>query len=115
MTENLQIELERILFAIERVELFIKDNRKLESYIHDELMQSAIGLQFIVIGEATKALSLLKEPITLHYSKEIIGLRNRIAHAYDSVDHIAIWNIVINHLPKLKLEVENLLNPKNEI
>lgn len=115
MNENVQIELERILFAIERIESFILNKRKLETYVNDELLQSAIGLQIIVIGESTRALLNISESTALHYSKEIIGLRNRIAHAYDSVDHIAIWNIVINHLPKLKREVEILLNQKNEI
>ena len=114
MNENQQIELERILVAIERIESFIEGKRKLELYINDELMQSGIGLQFIVIGESTKAFMNLNSIVELKYAKEIIGLRNRIAHAYDSVDHIAIWNIVVNHLPKLKLEVESLLNQQNE-
>jgi len=40
---------------------------------------------------------------------EIIGTRNRIAHGYDKISDELIWSIVINSLPKLKEEVDNLL------
>jgi len=33
-----------------------------------------------------------------------------VTHAYDAVDNAMIWNIVINHLPSLKSEVEKLLS-----
>jgi len=42
-------------------------------------------------------------------AKQIIGTRNRIIHGYDSVSDDMIWSIVINHLPKLKMEVEELM------
>jgi uncharacterized protein with HEPN domain len=38
-----------------------------------------------------------------------VDLRNRVIHAYDSINNEIIWGIVINHLPKLKSEIENLL------
>lgn len=42
--------------------------------------------------------------------QEIIGLRNRIVHSYDSINYEHLWAIVINHLPKLKIEVDFLIN-----
>ncbi len=39
----------------------------------------------------------------------IVGLRNQIIHGYDMVSDENIWAILINHLPKLKLEVEKLI------
>jgi len=38
-----------------------------------------------------------------------VDLRNRIIHGYDSVSDETIWGIVINHLPLLKTEIENML------
>lgn len=62
-----------------------------------------------MIGEATKKFKKTNEEIEITYSKEIIGLRNRIAHAYDSIDYAALWAIVINHIPKLKIEIDELI------
>jgi uncharacterized protein with HEPN domain len=42
-------------------------------------------------------------------SKRIVGLRNQIIHAYDAISDENIWGIVINHLPLLKVEVNQLI------
>ena len=46
-------------------------------------------------------------------ARKIVDTRNWVIHAYDSVDDIVddivIWNIVSKHLPKLKIEIDNLL------
>ena len=42
-------------------------------------------------------------------AQRIIGTRNRIAHTYDKISDDLIWSIIINSLPKLKEEVEDLL------
>jgi uncharacterized protein with HEPN domain len=40
----------------------------------------------------------------------IVGLRNQIIHGYDKVSDENIWAILINQLPKLKIEIEKLVN-----
>lgn len=47
-------------------------------------------------------------PIT--NARKIKGTRNYLIHAYDSLQPFTIGGIVINHLPKLKEEVSQLLN-----
>ena len=42
-------------------------------------------------------------------AKSIVGLRNQVIHAYDSISDENIWSILINHLPKLQTEVEALI------
>lgn len=42
-------------------------------------------------------------------SRKIVDARNYIIHGYDSLSADILWSIVVNHLPKLKLEVEKLL------
>jgi len=44
-----------------------------------------------------------------------MAVRSRVAHAYDAVNNAMIWNIVINHLPNLKIEVEKLLTENKTI
>jgi len=43
-------------------------------------------------------------------AKSIIGLRNQVIHVYDSISDENIWSILINHLPKLKKEIEILIS-----
>jgi uncharacterized protein with HEPN domain len=38
-----------------------------------------------------------------------VDARNRLAHGYDDIESTQVWNIIINHLPVLKSEVEALL------
>jgi uncharacterized protein with HEPN domain len=48
---------------------------------------------------------------SLYDIKITIGLRNQIIHAYDSISDENIWSTVINHIPKLKQEIElNIYN-----
>ena len=41
--------------------------------------------------------------------RRIIGLRNQIIHGYDSISDETIWAIIINHLPKMKTKVDELI------
>ena len=42
-------------------------------------------------------------------ARQIIDTRNWVIHGYDKVDDVIIWGIVSIHLPKLKMEIENIL------
>ena len=46
-------------------------------------------------------------------ARRIVGLRNQIIHGYDSLSDENIWAIIINHIPKLQLEINSLID--NEI
>ncbi|MGA2405858.1 MAG: HepT-like ribonuclease domain-containing protein [Bacteroidales bacterium] len=52
--------------------------------------------------------SLLKRAIERNL--EIIGSRNQIIHGYDSISDENIWGIITNYLPKLKSEVNTMIN-----
>ena len=47
--------------------------------------------------------------ITISEARKIVDLRNRVIHGYDSVSDATIWSIVIKHIPRLKVEVKQLL------
>ena len=40
---------------------------------------------------------------------QIVGLRNRLIHGYDSVDFDVLWGIVTSDVPKLIAELEPIL------
>ena len=47
-------------------------------------------------------------PITA--ARKVVDTRNFVIHAYDSLKPDILWGIVINHMPLLRREVEDLLN-----
>jgi uncharacterized protein with HEPN domain len=56
--------------------------------------------------------SLLKlnSEIEITNSRRIVDARNKLTHGYDDIEIVQIWNIIVNHLPLLKLEVSNLIS-----
>ncbi len=102
--------LEDILLAISDLEEFIGDEKRFEYFNNNSMLKAATERKFEIIGEALRKFSSLNQQIEISHSREIIGLRNKIAHAYDSIDYAQLWSIIINHVPRLKSEVKELLN-----
>jgi uncharacterized protein with HEPN domain len=61
-----------------------------------------------IIGEALKKLLESDSTIVIGQSPRIISLRNRLAHAYDSIISSVIWSIIIKNIPQLKEEISKL-------
>ena len=110
MTVRITKYLHDILFAIESIDDFVGSPKIFENYKNDFKTKSAVERQLGIIGEAVN--KILREDTTLAISnaRDIVNLRNRIIHAYDSLNDTIIWAIIINRLPKLRDEVTNLIN-----
>jgi uncharacterized protein with HEPN domain len=98
-----------IQLFIGELETFFPPEKRFENFNNNILLRRAVERMFEVIGEALKKYKTLNKNIEITNAKEIIGLRNIIAHAYDSVDYPKLWAIVINHIPLLKDEINNLI------
>lgn len=81
-----------------------------EYYRSDIKTKRAIERNLEIIGEAVNRIIKKDKSIIINNAGKIIGTRNRISHGYDAISDDLIWSIVINHLPKLKEEVKNLLH-----
>ena len=110
MTERAKKYLFDILLSIEAIEDFLV-GIDFNKYQTDLKTKSAVERQLSIIGEAINQLSKESSNNQLKYSREIINLRNRIIHAYDSIDDSIIWAIKTNHLPVLKKEIIELIEP----
>lgn len=111
MDRNIKKYLFDIKSAIGEIELFLTQRpRKYQVFIDDHMFRSAIERQIGIIGEAMSKILKLDPNIPIENAKNIKGTRNYIIHAYDTLEPHIIWGIVINDLPKLKLEVQALLD-----
>lgn len=81
------------------------------------MLKRAVERDLEIIGEAINRIlkkdSSFENKIT---NVKLIfgGLRNQVIHAYDSISDENIWSILINHLPKLKDEIEILIELDNK-
>ena len=108
MTEKGKKYLSDILMAIDLIKDFIADTPDFVTYQEDLKTQSAIERQLAIIGEALNKLKQAESDLFIQHDKQIIGFRNRLVHAYDSIDNAIVWVIVKRHLQELKLEIEQL-------
>ena len=81
------------------------------------MLKRAIERDIEIIGEAVNRI-LKRYPSfekIISDAKAIIGLRNHVIHSYDSVSDENIWSILINHIPKLKIEVTKIIQENKSI
>ncbi|MDP5231698.1 MAG: DUF86 domain-containing protein [Cellulophaga sp.] len=95
-----------ILIAIELIEEFTSDITDFEQYESDLKTQSAVERKLVVIGEALNQLKKINVSLEIKNDKQIIGFRNRLVHAYDSIDNSIVWAILKIHLKNLKVEIK---------
>lgn len=98
-----------IFKSIQSIEEYLTGKKEFETYQKNKVIKRAVERELEIIGEAMNKLLKADSEIKIENAKKIVQLRNFIIHAYDSVDDAIIWSIVINHLPKLKNEVQILL------
>ncbi|MFP4446996.1 MAG: DUF86 domain-containing protein [Desulfosudaceae bacterium] len=66
-------------------------------------LRPAVERQFEILGEALNRLDHIVPEYKQQHPEvgDIIGMRNRIIHGYDSVDDAIVWDALQNHLPQL--------------
>lgn len=114
MTEKGLKYLSDIYASILLIDLFTNSINNFIEYNEDLKTQSAVERQLGIIGEAVNKFGNIHPEIEIEYSRQIVGFRNRIIHAYDSIDQTMIWAILKNHLPSLKDELIRKFNIDKE-
>jgi uncharacterized protein with HEPN domain len=94
--------------AIDLIEKFTVDITNFKIYQNDLKTQSAVERQLGIIGEALNKLKKIEPDLEIENAKQIIGFRNRLIHAYDSIDNSIVWAILNRHLNKLKVEIQEM-------
>ena len=80
---------------------FIK-GRNRNDLDNDQMLSLALVRLIEIIGEAANNISLsCQNNYTQIPWREMIGMRNRIVHAYFEVDLDVVWQVIIDDLPRL--------------
>lgn len=107
-----QERLEDILQAIEQIERDTVAGK--QTFKQDNLIQSAILYQFVIIGEAARAISVeLRERISNVPWAAIVAMRNILVHRYYEVNLDITW-LVVQDLPEMKGKIEAILKDLGE-
>lgn len=102
------LDIESVIQELEQViEINSRDYSKFSSNF---MAVRTVERDLEIIGEAVRKITLIDASVSISSSKHIIGLRNMIVHAYDSIDPTLLWKILINDLPVLKDEIRNIKN-----
>ena len=111
MEDSIKVWLFDILNAIMEIDTFFMDGpNTFSDFQADIKTKRAVERNIEIIGEAMNRILKAAPSISLSDTRNIVNARNRIAHGYDTVSDEVIWNIVHQHIPILKAEIEQLLS-----
>lgn len=92
----------------ERIAEYTRDGRN--AFLDDRKTQDAVMRNLEIIGEAVKGLSdSLKGAHPAIPWKRIAGMRDVLIHHYFGVNLDTVWEVVENHLPILREELDGML------
>jgi len=116
MQPNTRTLLEDMLARCERIANYVED-MTLADYLAQVLVRDAVERNFIALGEIVGRISR-NDPgmmIAITSSREILGLRHRIAHGYDAeINDATILTTAQHSVPALAAELRALLSHKAE-
>ena len=119
MTERLQVYLEQMEHAAQEAREFTS-GMSYEAFLEDTRTQMAVAMTLIIIGEAVTRLERHYPDLLLDHTEiewqQIIGMRNRAAHGYLTLDAAVIWKTTQASLPELldKLHLLRHWRPQGE-
>lgn len=83
-----------------------------EDFLNDNKTQAAVAMCLTVIGEAASRIAQTSPGFLLAHPEwpwnEMRGMRNRIVHAYDTLNAPVVWLTTSRSLPQLKALLDAL-------
>jgi len=84
-----------------------------EEFLNDETLKRAVVRSLEIIGEATKKIPAdFKIKWNNVTWKEMAGMRDRLIHDYMGVNYSIVWDVIINKIPELCVQVVNVIEKK---
>ena len=110
MDELLRKYLYDIFQAISEIEMAQERfGRMYDTFENDVVFRKFVERNIEIIGEAMNRVLKIQPEIGITSARKIVDTRNYVIHAYDSLKPDILWAIVINHIPRLKTEICQLI------
>ena len=114
MKKDSRVYLAHILERIDRINLFTDRGR--DAFFADAMIQDAVVRNLEVIGEAAKRIP--DDYRQLHPAipwRSLAALRDVLIHQYEGVSLPEVWQVVEEHLPRLRTSIAALLPPLDQL
>lgn len=107
----------KILKHAQNVDSFCDDCFCEDDLINSEKTLSATAFELLQIGELAKMKlsDEAKESINTIPWNSIYGLRNRIVHGYDEINHTILWETINEDIPLLITELKTVLEKEKQV
>ncbi len=87
------------------------EGRTRQELEQERMLSLALVRLIEIIGEAANNISLERQNKYLQIPwRRMIGMRNRLIHAYFEVDLDILWQVVIEDLPTILLHIETAIS-----
>ena len=110
MKDDIKKHLFDIKEALNSIFSYLGNKRDFSEYENNKMLRRAVEREFEIIGEAINNILKISPDFPIKNARRIVDLRNLVIHGYDKVDNVIIWGIISRDLPKLKIEIEKLLD-----
>lgn len=110
MDEMIRKYLYDMLQAISEIEMAEERfGRQYEIFENDVIFRKFVERNIEILGEAMNRILKINSEIEITSARKIVDTRNYVIHAYDSLKPDILWAIVINHIPRLKADIQRLV------
>ncbi len=102
--------LKHILQECHYINSVITEEFDKNKFLTNETLKRALIRSLEIIGEASKQ---IPADFKLKWNsinwKNMAGMRDRLIHDYMGINYNIVWDVVINKIPELTLQIENVL------
>jgi uncharacterized protein with HEPN domain len=114
--ERVEDYLEHMAEAIMRATRYIEPLQGIEAFRQNQLVQDGVVRNIEIIGEAANHINRIAPEFVAQHPElpwpKMRNMRNIIIHAYFNVDMTIVWRTVQEDLPRLKQQIDHLLNQR---
>lgn len=110
MDNSVKKYFEDMLKAISEIEMAEERfGRQYEIFENDVIFRKFVERNIEILGEAMNRILKIEPLINITSARKIVDTRNYVIHAYDSLKPDILWAIVINHIPRLKKDILQII------
>lgn len=112
MDERLVNKLIHMRDAATQASSFIEGMAK-EEFLVDPLTRDACCMNLIIVGEAAKRITENWPDFAASHNEfgwqRMTGMRNRVAHGYEDINFVVVWDTLVGELPVLVTRIDEVL------